>query len=125
MAVRFDTRHTDFPANVSEVTISGVALLVQFKDGVAAQEMRITLEYTPPSAPAPISAQAMLRDGLIATRLGNAGGWTSFIGKPGAGLWKMRLPEDEPTRSLFRGEQIEDIIFVLTYSGQLPSWPSS
>ena len=63
-------------------------------------------------------------DGVVSTRRGNAGSWTSVIGKSPAGEWELGLPNTEEIRERFRNEQIEDILFVITYSGRTPAWPA-
>ena len=63
-------------------------------------------------------------DGVISTRQGNAGSWTSMIGKSPAGDWELALPDRPDIRNLFNNEEIADILFVLTYSGRTPPWPS-
>jgi hypothetical protein len=72
----------------------------------------------------------MTIDGVISTRRGNGGSWTLMIGKSPIGEWKLAFPPTPPDdpdplspENLFKNEQIEDILFVITYSGQTPGWP--
>jgi hypothetical protein len=34
------------------------------------------------------------------------------------------MPTDDMTKNLFRNEEIDDILFVITYSGHAPQWPA-
>jgi hypothetical protein len=43
--------------------------------------------------------------------------------KPPIGEWELALPTDETTKNIFKNEEIEDILFVITYSGRTPEWP--
>jgi hypothetical protein len=62
-------------------------------------------------------------DGIISTRRGNAGSWLPMIGKSPIGQWELALPDTEETKNRFKNEEIENILFVITYSGQTPEWP--
>jgi hypothetical protein len=43
-------------------------------------------------------------------------------GKSPAGEWELALPNIEEIRNRFKNEEIEDILFVITYSGRTPDW---
>ncbi len=40
------------------------------------------------------------------------------------GEWQLALPNDQTTKDLFNSEEIEDMLFVITYSSRTPDWPS-
>jgi hypothetical protein len=61
-------------------------------------------------------------DGIISTRRGNAGSWTSMIGKSPLGEWELALPYTEELKNHFRQEEIQDSLFVITYSGHTFEW---
>jgi hypothetical protein len=63
-------------------------------------------------------------DGIISTLKGNAGSWTAMIGKSLIGEWELALPNTREVKNLFKNEDIEDILFVITYSGRTPEWPA-
>ena len=48
------------------------------------------------------------------------------LGAPrsGAGEWELTLPNDDTTKNLFKNEEIDDLLFVITYSGRAPQWPA-
>jgi hypothetical protein len=73
--------------------------------------------------PVPPGGGATSIDGIISTRRGNAGGWASMIGKFAAGEWELTLPDTEEMKNRFKNEEIEDILFVITYAGRTPDWP--
>jgi hypothetical protein len=56
-------------------------------------------------------------------RRANGNKWLPIVGKkPPIGEWE--LPTDDTTKNLFRNEAIEDLLFVITYSGRAPQWPA-
>src|SRR5262249_17883246 len=66
-------------------------------------------------------------DGVITTRGGSASSWGEIIGgnitRSPIGEWELALPNDQQTRDHFKNEEIEDILFVITYAAQTPAWP--
>ena len=44
--------------------------------------------------------------------------------QPPSGEWELTLPKDDTTKNLFRNGKIQDILFVITYSGRTPEWPA-
>jgi hypothetical protein len=85
------------------------------------------LHYTAQGAAGKVGGSATTIDGIISTRRGNAGSWTALIGKSPVGEWELALPNTEEIRKLFGNDgdgDIEDILFVVTYSGRTPEWPS-
>jgi hypothetical protein len=84
-------------------------------------------------------------DGIISTRRGNATSWLVMMfikdkkpdGSPGpndgnpaspTGTWELTLPKEigdllKPDKN--GHEQIEDILFVITYAARTPAWPAS
>ena len=46
---------------------------------------------------------------------------TAWLG-PGR-EWELALPNTQELKDRFKNEQIEDILFVVTYSGHTPEWP--
>jgi len=47
-----------------------------------------------------------------------------MIGKAPFGEWELALPNTDELKSRFQNEEIEDILFVITYSGRTPEWPA-
>jgi hypothetical protein len=72
----------------------------------------------------PVGGSADSIDGIISTRRANGSNWIPITGnQPPIGEWELSLPTDDTTKNLFRNEVIEDILFVITYSGRIPEWP--
>jgi hypothetical protein len=47
-----------------------------------------------------------------------------MIGKSPIGEWELALPNTEEIKNRFKNEEIEDILFVITYAGHTPAWPA-
>ena len=43
-------------------------------------------------------------------------------GKKPVGNWLLKLPNDPTVKSWFKDGKIEDILFVITFSGTTPPW---
>jgi hypothetical protein len=43
-----------------------------------------------------------------------------MIGKLPVGEWELALPNTEEVRNWFANEQIEEMLFVITYQGRTP-----
>ena len=130
MTVRFETRRTDFPPNLEDLSIQQVVLYIARKDGDLF-EVPLTLNYSEQNG-TEVGGEATTVDGTVSTRRGNAISWISMIGRSPFGEWALIFP-DEPNnvipdgrriRELFDTEQIEDILFVITYQGHTAKWPT-
>jgi hypothetical protein len=85
--------------------------------------------FTEQGSAGSVGGAATSIDGVVSTRRGNAGPWMTMIGKTPFGEWELSLKSDEPVkdreiRDRFKNEEIEDILFVITYSGNTPEWPA-
>lgn len=47
-----------------------------------------------------------------------------MLGKTPVGKWELALPDRPDIRNRFKNEEIEDILFVITYVGRTPDWLS-
>jgi hypothetical protein len=122
MLVRFRTRREDFPPNLERLIIQHVALYVARAQGKSF-EIKAALNFRTEGQNAAIGGEAESIDGLISTRRGNAGSWTFMIGQPVVGEWELSLPNNVEVKNRFKNEEIEDILFVVTYAGRTPEWP--
>src|SRR5262249_18373487 len=120
---RFDTLRDDFLANLEKIKIQQVALYFARLDGQTFEATVNRLHFTESGTPGSVGGGATSIDGIISTLKGNAGSWTSMIGKPPFGEWELALPNTQEVKDRFQKEQIEDILFVVTYSGRTPEWP--
>jgi hypothetical protein len=122
MVVRFATRNDDFPPNLEDLRIQHVALYFA-RAGNRSFEVPIThLRFTQQGG-GPVGGGATSVDGIVSTRRSNATSWTPMIGKSPVGEWELSLPNTQEMRNRFRNNEIEDILFVITYSGHTPGWP--
>jgi hypothetical protein len=132
MQVQFSITRQDFPPHLEDGSLSIEQVLLQFvpKNGASFQIAVKDLQFTPEESQAPVDGGgAGPTAGTFSTRRGNAADWTALIGKPPFGQWQLTLPDDTPTdpqvpRNLIKNGQITDILFVITYSGETPAWPT-
>ena len=116
MSVRFRTRREDFPPNLQSLTISDIALRVVPSNGESIDIEGVELRYAPHGSSGPISGLGKSVDGVISSRHASGGGWGALRGLPPVGEWQLTLPDD--ARARFRGDQIADLLFVVSYAGQ-------
>jgi Tc toxin complex TcA C-terminal TcB-binding domain/Putative peptidoglycan binding domain/Repeat of unknown function (DUF5648) len=123
MKVKFQTVRGDFPPNVETLKIQQV-LLYFVRASQKTFELPITtLRFTEQGNQGTVGGSATPIDSIISTRRGNAGSWTAMIGKTPVGDWELTLPNTEEVKKRFQDEEIDDILFVITYSGRTPEWP--
>ena len=124
MVVCFTTQRKDFPPNIEDLKIQQVVLYFARTHG-ASFEIPVThLHFTEQdSEEEPVGGGAISNDGVISTRRANAESWISMIGNLPFGEWELALPNTEEMKSRFKDEEIEDILFVITYKGKTPEWP--
>jgi hypothetical protein len=135
MVVKFETKTQDFPPNIDSITIDQVVLYFVPKPGVAF-ELKATLKLDGADSngnPVTVSGEeATSINKVISTRRGNAFNWKRMIGKQVVGNWQLALADDpaanpsgpQSARNLIKNGQITDILFVISYRGQLPAWPA-
>ncbi len=121
MVVRFRTRRQDFPPNVEDLKIQHVVLYFARRDETTFEVPVTYLRFTEQGGAGAVDGGATSIDGIISTRRGNAGSWTKMLGKSPIGEWELALPNE--MRSRFKDEEIEDMLFVITYRGRTPEWP--
>jgi hypothetical protein len=129
MTVQFKTRREDFPPNLEQLKIEHIVLYFasvsgkKFEVAAKLQFRELTTKGLQNPVPNPMNNPINSIDGVISTRRGNASSWTPMIGKMPIGEWELGLTNDQQTKDLFKKEEVEDILFVITYSGRTPEWP--
>jgi hypothetical protein len=114
----------DFPPNIESLKIQQV-LLYFARASEQTFELPITqLRFTTQGDQGTAGGSATPIDGVISTRRGNAGSWITMLGKVPVGEWELELPNTEEVKNHFKNEEIDDILFVITYSGRTPAWPT-
>jgi hypothetical protein len=48
----------------------------------------------------------------------------SMIGRSPQGEWGLSLPDRQDIGTRFTNGEIDEMLFVITYSGRAPGWPS-
>jgi hypothetical protein len=125
MVIRFSTTRDDFPPNLSDLRIQQLLLYFGRKPDSTFEVDVTYLRFTEGGSGGPVGGEASSIDGIISTRTGSAGSWSnSIIGKDPAGDWELALPNTVEMKNRFKNEEIEDIFFVITYSGRTPDWPA-
>jgi hypothetical protein len=125
LRITFELAPGDFPPNVSDLRIQQVFVALVRAGGQEFELGSTQLLLKPRGATAPVGGTvAGTSDGFISTRRGNASAWVPLIGKSPLGEWELTLPDTQETRERLAQEGIEDLLFVLTYEGRTPAWPS-
>jgi hypothetical protein len=118
LTVTFNTRREDFPPNLERLQIDKVMLYFARKQG-AAFEVEAKLSYNGTSG-----SFITTEDGLISSQRGSGMSWDLIVNGQGpAGEWKLEITDSTNIHDRFRNEEIEDILFVIGYSGRTLEWP--
>ena len=123
MVVTFSTRREDFLPNLDDLRIDGVVLYFARAGGQTFEVPVKHLHFTAQGGGGSIGGGANSIDGVISTRRENGASWRPMHGKAPYGEWELALPNTGEMKNRFKNEEIEDILFVLTYSGRTPDWP--
>jgi hypothetical protein len=128
--VQFPSQASDFPPNVENLSIAQLLMYLIPADGASFQ-LQPTLQFTPPGASTPVGGTAGAPTGpdappvyVFSTRRGNASAWVPIVGQGVSGNWTLSLPNTTATANIFQNQQIQDILFVITYRGNTPAWPT-
>lgn len=124
MVVSFQTRREDFPPNIESLKIQHVLLYFARANGQSFEVDVTNFLFTEQGIGRSAGGGSRSTDGVISTRRVNGGSWTTMIDKTPVGEWELALPDTEEMRNRFKNEEIEDILFVITYSGHTPEWPA-
>lgn len=124
MTVIFKTIREDFAPNLDNLKIDHVVLYFARASAQPSELPVTSLRFVEEGGAGFTGGEATPIEGVISTRRGNAGSWTAMIGKSPTGIWELALPDTQEIRALFKNKAIEDILFVITYSGRTPEWPT-
>jgi hypothetical protein len=122
--VKFQTFREDFPPNIETLKIQQVLLYFVRANQKTFELPITTLRFTEQGNQGTVGGSATPIDGVISTRRGNGSSWTAMIGKIPIGEWELTLPNTEEIKKRFQDEELDDILFVITYSGRTPEWPA-
>lgn len=124
MTVQFTTTRDDFPPNLEDLQIKDLALYFSRDTGQKFEVTVTSLTFTEAGSAGPLGGGAVSSEGLISTAGGNAGAWSAMAGRTPFGTWTLALPNRQEVKNWFSNEAIQEIVFVITYSGRTPSWPA-
>ena len=119
MKVTFQTLAEDIPSNLTDPRIEQVTLCFSRAPGTAFEVSVTSLRFRPEGAAGFMGGAATTVDGIISTRRGNAASWAAMVGKAPRGTWELTLPDTEDLRAHFSGDDIVDILFVITYGARM------
>ena len=122
---QFAIEQFHFPPNLQELRIDHLVLyFVSAEDRALAIEV-IDLRFDRDRSGNEISYEGAISmdDGVISTRRANATNWLQLLGQSPVGKWTFVFPNTPGFKDLFEDEQINDILFVVSYSGDTPPWP--
>ncbi len=121
VTVRFNTTRFDFPVNLSEMRVTAVSLFFATASDSVRLNGNVGLSYGPEGEEQP-GATILGATKDMSTRA-QASAWNTLIeGKSPVGSWELSL--DGALINLILGEQITDILFVVSIKGDTPEWPT-
>jgi hypothetical protein len=113
--VTITLRDLDFPFGIEGIATAGVA--VRLAGAATAEPVPDTVLSLRRGA---AGGEATATGGTASTRRGNAPGWTGLYGTDPAGGWTLGFGPD--AAALFAGDQLEDILLVVSWTGRSPAW---
>ena len=123
MDVRFTTVREDFPSNLENLKIQQIILYFARAKGKAFEVESVTLRFAEQGGDGLVEGTAGTIDGMINTLNGNGSSWAAMQGRSPVGQWELVLPSTGEMKNRFKDNEIDDILFVITYSGLTPEWP--
>jgi hypothetical protein len=137
LVISITTGREDFPPNIEELEIQHIVLFFSLADGAKFEVPITSLSFKYEDLDSVIieGGGATTVQGVVSTRRGNAGNWTEIVNLAPSpfGTWTLSLEDplitSDPSTPInavdaFKSEKIEDILFVITYSGRTPEWPA-
>jgi len=117
MEVSFSTRREDFPPNVSGLKIERVTLYIALKPGAPEEINSLNLHFTGQGNVGAMEGSSTVVDGIATL--------TTMNGNSPVGSWTLAFADEQEIRDLFANDQIEEILFVITFGGETAAWPGS
>ncbi|HEX6045640.1 MAG TPA: neuraminidase-like domain-containing protein [Pyrinomonadaceae bacterium] len=123
----FSIERGDFPLNLESVKTSNVVVYFVPEDGKVVKATTVGLKFASAGAAAnvpPVGGDAGSERGLLSTRSGSAPTWKDCVGIEPFGKWTLDLSRDTELQSQLAADKVRDMLFVLSYTGRTPAWPS-
>lgn len=112
-SVTLPLRDIDFPLGIEDLVTSAVA--VRLSSDATVPDTALTLRR------GTVGGAATVTDGIAGTRRGNATAWTPFLGTGPAGDWQLTF--GSAAGALFDSGALDDVLFLMTWTGRAPAWP--
>jgi hypothetical protein len=123
MEVEFETKRQDFASNLLDLKIRDVTMYFSRKPDFTAP-ITAELFFAEKDRAGSMGGSGSASNGAMGISLGNAGSWTAMQGRSPIGKWTLKFPKPDEAKKWFKDKQIEDMLFVITYSGLTPDWPA-
>jgi hypothetical protein len=108
-SVTLPLRDVDFPLGIEGLSTAAVAVRLVSDQAVPDTVVNLTQAGT--------GGDATATNGIASTRRGNASAWLPTIGNSPAGDWQLTVGPDT-----FRAGDLDDILLVISWTGQSPAW---
>lgn len=114
----FRTEAADFPPNLSDLEITGIAIAFAAPDGSGADVTGAALQFRPDAAAGPLGGPFTTIGGAASTRRAGGAALLPIIGAPPAGTWELSLPD----AAAFAQGGIAGAALILSFSATRPPW---
>ncbi|MBK6012829.1 hypothetical protein JHN45_16930 [Streptomyces sp. MBT53] len=111
-SVTVPLRDIDFPLGID--SLSTAAIAVHLSSGAEVPDTTVTLTH------GQTGGTATTTNGIASTRRGNATAWTPLCGSSPTGTWQLSFGSD--AAALFASGALDDIVLVISWTGQAPTW---
>ncbi|MER5430166.1 neuraminidase-like domain-containing protein [Streptomyces sp. NPDC002588] len=112
-SVTVPLRDVDFPLGIEAMSTAAVAVRLS-SSGAVLPDTVVTLTR------GTAGGAATATNGIASTRRGNAAAWIPLCGPGPAGDWQLTFGSD--AAPLFASGDLDDIILVVSWTGQAPIW---
>ncbi|TDB83697.1 hypothetical protein E1264_27385 [Actinomadura sp. KC216] len=122
LTVRWQTGPGDFAPNLTAPRVTDLLLYISLAGGVREEFTGLELRFTPSSGANALGGAASTSvDGVLSSRRTNATAWRAIRGQALTGTWELKL---KALADRFAVAEVDDLLFVLTYTATRPSWPT-
>ncbi|WP_030322685.1 neuraminidase-like domain-containing protein [Streptomyces sp. NRRL B-3229] len=111
-SVTIPLRDVDFPLEIDSLSTAAVAVRLSSRTPVP--DTAVTLTH------GPSTGTATTTNGIASTRRGNATAWIPLCGPAPTGPWQLTFGSE--AAPLFTSGALDDIVLVISWTGQAPAW---
>jgi hypothetical protein len=113
-SVTITLRDADFPLAIEAITTAALAVRLASSGTVPGTVVSLHRGTA--------GGQATTTGGIASTRRGNAASWSALYGTTPAGDWQLSFGSD--AAALFASGALDDILLIISWTGQAPAWAS-